>query len=246
MPDRLAKASRRAMVRARQGGSDGSYRNRRGGAVSAAATHVLWTCARTSGTVARIVLAESGLTHETRFVDLRANEHRTEAFLAVNPKRQVPALTLPDGSVLTEGPAIHVYAARVMPGARLMPEDTVGFAHALEWLCWCAWTLGSAVQPAFLPGRFVGAAEAEAAVRDAARMRLVEAMAFADRSLAGKATLLGTETPTAPDHYLAILTIFAARFGVEVAGLADLQRHRAMITARPAVAAILAEEGLGG
>ena len=37
--------------------------------------HVLWTCRRTSGVVARIVLAESGLPHETRFVDLRAGEY---------------------------------------------------------------------------------------------------------------------------------------------------------------------------
>jgi glutathione S-transferase len=206
--------------------------------------HVLWTCPRTSGTVARIVLAESGLAHETRLIDLRAGEHRSEAFLAVNPKGQIPALTLPDGSVLTEGPAIHLYAARMMPGSALVPADTVGLAHALEWLCWCAWTLACAVQPAFLPGRFAGAAEAEGPVRDAARARLAEAMAFADRSLAGRATLLGTEAPTAPDHYLTVLTIFAARFGVEVAGLADLQRHRARITARPKVAAILAKEGL--
>ena len=79
--------------------------------------HVLWTCRRTSGVVARIVLAESGLPHETRFVDLRAGEHRAERYLAVNPKGEVPALALPDGSVLTEGPAIHLYAARAMPGA---------------------------------------------------------------------------------------------------------------------------------
>ena len=83
--------------------------------------HVLWTCRRTSGVVARIVLAESGLPHETRFVDLRAGEHRAEPYLAVNAKGEVPALALPDGSVLTEGPAIHLYAARAMPGARLMP-----------------------------------------------------------------------------------------------------------------------------
>lgn len=235
------------MVRPEFGGLHGRDRNardRRGRAVSAAGTHVLWTCARTSGTVARIVLAESGLPHETRFVDLRAGEHRTEAFLAVNPKGQVPALSLPDGAALTEGPAIHVYVGRMVPGSRLVPEDAAGMAHALEWLSWCAWTLGSAVQPAFLPGRFAGVAEAEAAVRDAARVRMAEAMAFADRSLAGRVTLLGTEAPTAPDYYLTILTIFAARSGVEVAGLADLQRHRALMAARPKVAAIIAEEGL--
>lgn len=209
--------------------------------------HVLWTCRRTSGVVARIVLAESGLPHETRFVDLRAGEHRAEPYLAVNAKGEVPALALPDGSVLTEGPAIHLYAARAMPGARLMPEEAVAFAHGVEWLCWCAWTLGTAVQPAFMPGKFTAGGEgAEGAVRSAAQMRLTQAAAVADRALAGKDTLLGTAEPTLADYYLAVITIFSAALGANLAGLAALARHRAMIAARPRVAAILADEGLGG
>lgn len=206
--------------------------------------HVLWTARRTSGTVARIVLAESGLDHETRFIDVHAGEHRTAAFRATNPKGQVPALSLPDGSVLTEGPAIQLHVARMAPGSGLMPADALGQARVMEWLCWCAWTLGRTIQPAFLPDRFVGEANAVGPVRDAARARFAEAMAHADRALGERGTLLGTEAPTAPDHYLMILAIFASRLGLDLSGHARLLRHRTTIAARPRVAAILADEGL--
>src|SRR3712207_8453012 len=49
------------------------------------------------------------LFRSTRFVNEDAGEHRTEAYLRVNPRGKVPALRLADGSVLAENVAIQCY-----------------------------------------------------------------------------------------------------------------------------------------
>ena len=49
---------------------------------------------------ARILLAEKGIAHETKIVDLAAGEHQSEAYRAVNPGLTVPALVLEDGTCL--------------------------------------------------------------------------------------------------------------------------------------------------
>jgi glutathione S-transferase len=44
------------------------------------------------------------------------------AFTAINPRQQLPALMLPDGTVVTEGPAILAHIADAHPDAGLIPK----------------------------------------------------------------------------------------------------------------------------
>jgi GST-like protein len=54
---------------------------------------------------------------------------------AVNPLRQVPALILPSGEIMTESAAILVYLADLHPEARLAPTpDNPGRAQYLRWM----------------------------------------------------------------------------------------------------------------
>ena len=59
----------------------------------------------------QMVLEEGGLEYELREVDIFAGEHRTPAFLAVNPAGYVPALITPEGEALHEAAAIMLYLA---------------------------------------------------------------------------------------------------------------------------------------
>ena len=59
----------------------------------------------------QMVLEEGGLPYELRDVDIRAGEHRRQAFLEVNPAGYVPALATPQGDVLHEAAAIMLYLA---------------------------------------------------------------------------------------------------------------------------------------
>ena len=55
-------------------------------------------------------------------LDLSANEHRSAAFLAMNPLGRVPALVLDDGRVLCETRAICTYLEGMYPQPNLMGE----------------------------------------------------------------------------------------------------------------------------
>jgi glutathione S-transferase len=54
----------------------------------------------------RIFLAEKGLEIPTRTVNLGEKEQFSAAYVAINPRRQVPALVLQDGTTIGEVPAI--------------------------------------------------------------------------------------------------------------------------------------------
>lgn len=59
----------------------------------------------------QMVLEEAGLPYELHVVDMAGQEHRSEAFLKINPAGYVPALVTPEGDVLHEAAAIMLYLA---------------------------------------------------------------------------------------------------------------------------------------
>ena len=68
-------------------------------------------------------IAEKGIVGiEQVTIDLAANEHKSEAFVAKNPLARVPALELDDGRVLCETRAICTYLEGLHPEPNLMGE----------------------------------------------------------------------------------------------------------------------------
>jgi glutathione S-transferase len=63
----------------------------------------------------RFFLAEKGLEIPTKTVDLGAKEQFSDAYVAINPRRQVPTLVLGDGTVIGEVPAIWRYIEEAYP-----------------------------------------------------------------------------------------------------------------------------------
>ncbi len=53
-----------------------------------------------------VLLEEIGAAYEKVLVDLEKEENRGAEFLAVNPLGQIPALILPDGTLMTESAAM--------------------------------------------------------------------------------------------------------------------------------------------
>lgn len=66
-------------------------------------------------------LKEAGADFEIIPVNIRAGEQNDADYGRVNPRRQVPALVLPDASVMTEGAAILLHIADAHPQSRLAP-----------------------------------------------------------------------------------------------------------------------------
>jgi len=88
-----------------------------------------------------IALHETGLPFEGVPISFAQRQHRTPAFLALNPEGKVPVLVA-GAEPLTEVAAILYYLARRAPAARLWPEgDLESEAQALSWMCFIASTL---------------------------------------------------------------------------------------------------------
>ena len=80
-------------------------------------------------------LEEAGAEYRLVEVDLQGGAHHSEEFLALNPRAQVPVLTLPDGTVLTESAAMMLHIADCHPEAGLFPPvGSVARARAYRWL----------------------------------------------------------------------------------------------------------------
>ncbi|MDE0457795.1 MAG: glutathione S-transferase family protein [Chromatiales bacterium] len=80
----------------------------------------------------RLLLELLGVEYEEVPVNLRNGENRTESFLALNPRGQVP--TLVDGEVTVwDSQAILVYLARRY-GQEWLPTDPVPMAEVMQWL----------------------------------------------------------------------------------------------------------------
>ena len=72
------------------------------------------------GRIVHWMLEEVGAPYETKVVDLEKREHKSPAYLAVNPMGKIPAIVHGD-TVVTETAAICAYLADAFPRAGLAP-----------------------------------------------------------------------------------------------------------------------------
>lgn len=85
----------------------------------------------------RLTAAMLGLELEEQVVDFAKGEHKTPAFLALNPNGALP--TLVDGDfALSESRAIMQYLVATKPESGLLPTDERGRADVLRWQFWDA------------------------------------------------------------------------------------------------------------
>lgn len=82
-----------------------------------------------ASTRVRIALNLKGLDWEYVSCNLRAGDHRSDAFLALNPQGLVPALELDDGKVLSQSLAIIEYLDETHREPPLLPADALGRAR---------------------------------------------------------------------------------------------------------------------
>ena len=88
---------------------------------------------KTSGAMAPEALFEEiGVEYEKIVIDTEKEEHRSAEFLAVNPMGQIPALVLPDGTLMTESAAILLQIVDQHPDAGLAPP--VGSSERAHFL----------------------------------------------------------------------------------------------------------------
>jgi glutathione S-transferase len=82
-------------------------------------------------------LTEADLPFELVKLDMTKGEHKSEAFLKINPNAKVPAL-VDEGKALYESAAICIHIAEKKPEKKLMPKAGT-FERSLvnQWLSFC-------------------------------------------------------------------------------------------------------------
>lgn len=81
----------------------------------------------------RMFAAEKGIELEMIDVDLGTREQMSDEFKAINPRLQVPALLLDDGTLLTESVAICRYLEETHPEPPLFGAGALGKATVELW-----------------------------------------------------------------------------------------------------------------
>jgi glutathione S-transferase len=186
-----------------------------------------------------IALLEAGLPYDLVKVDLRAKKLESgDDYFKVNPKGQVPALTLDSGELVTEGPVIVQMIADKAAGKNLAPaRDTAERYKLLEWLNYITTELHKNLGPMFSP---VLADDAKAFFKD----RAMGKFKYLETQLAGRDYLMGKQF-TVADGYLFTMLMWATdRLNFDLSGLPNLLAYKARIAARPKVQEAMTREGL--
>jgi glutathione S-transferase len=161
-----------------------------------------------------IALHEIGVEFAGKPVSFSRQEHRSAAYLALNPEGKVPTLLVEDRP-LTEVAAILFYLARRFREARLLPaSDSEAEAHVLSWMSFIASTLH--------PARRQGL--------DHAR----RIYGLADRRLRDRDWAVGSYS-IADIHLFRLFWRFRNSFALAADEMPSLCRHHDRMMERPAV-----------
>ena len=126
--------------------------------------------------------AEIGVEYEVRDLDARNDEHRREAYSAINPHRKMPTLEVEGGEIITESVAILLTLDERHREAELLPPPgSKERAQALRWILFIATEMYPMVEIIDYPDRFASSADGADAIRKRAdellrqRWRVIEA-----------------------------------------------------------------------
>lgn len=188
----------------------------------------------------RAVAAELGIELEIVDVDLRKGEHKSEAYLALNPNGKVPVLV--DGDFkLWESRAINTYLASLKPERGLYPDDAKRRALVDQWTYWHAVHLSPATQRVVferLLKTMFGMGEPDESAIEAQLKELAQLLPVLDANLADKDWVAG-ELSIA-DFALASTFVFRQGAGIGLDATPNIEAWLQRMEARPSWQAAIA------
>jgi GST-like protein len=146
----------------------------------------------------------------------------------VNPLRQVPALVLSSGEIMTESAAILIHLADLHPQARLAPA--VGDPQRAQYLRWMTYVSAAIYGLVWIidhPARVVDGKGQEEMVAARIRDRRADCWRMMDGQIAPGRYILGDELSVL-DLYVAVISRFApgrARFYTSAPKMAEIVRR---------------------
>ena len=187
-----------------------------------------------------IILEELEEIFEAHIVNLPAGDHFRPEYVAINPKSTIPALVRPDGSVLTEVPAIAYWLGRTRGKGKLWPKDPEGETRAVELMTYVTGTVhGQGFARVFAPGTFARDPALHPAVQSQGREIVTRCFEIINESLAGQEQVTG-------EYSVADPILFYVEFWADKTDIPlppTLAAHYRRMLSRQAVQQVLREEG---
>ncbi len=206
----------------------------------------LFVSPRACSLACHIALEESGLPFTIKVVKIREGQHRTAAYLGINPWGKIPAM-LVDGEVLTEAHAILSLIGDLAPPQKnLLPrDDPIQRAHAHEWMNFLSGTVHIAFRPLFRPNYLLGDESLYPKLREVGVPTFQKTLLEVERRLSANRWALGDDYSVV-DPYLFVFYMWSQREDVvEYAPKLPLWKdHWERIYARPTTQRALVTEGI--
>ena len=190
-----------------------------------------------------IMLEEIAAPYELVLVDSTKNEHKSAAYLALNPAGVIP--TLVDGAtVVTETAAIMLHLADTFPDCQLIaPLQTAERATCYRWLIYMTNTLQAELMHYFYPERLGG--EQSALIKTNATTRIMSMLDILEAEFVrhGGTYLLGAHYGIA-DIFLFMMCRWTRNMPNPARNRIHLNQFLIMMSERPAVIRAHAQEQL--
>lgn len=196
------------------------------------------TCALAS----HIALRDAGAPYELKRVDFSKKEQQSAAYLEVNPKGRVPALSTPRG-ILTETPAMLAFIAQSFPAAKLAPiDDPFAFAEVQAFNSYLCSTVHVAHAHRMRGSRWADEESSFADMRRKVPHTVGACFEMIETRMLRGPWVFG-DAYTIADPYLFTLAEWLEADGVDLSRIPRVMAHRARMAERPAVRQALAEQG---
>jgi GST-like protein len=206
-------------------------------------TYTLYGDIGSGSAMVEMALAEAGQIADLRGVPLKGDHQLRAEYRAINPLGRIPALVLPDGTVLTEHLAILVTIADRHPGAALLPPPGHALrAVALRWMAVMAGEAYPHVTRWDYPARFSPDEAAAPGIKDRALAMFREVLRVVEdhAGLSGdpqRPFLLGARFSLA-DIPVAVMSRWCGGRAWTPANLPRIEALAQAVAARPRIAAI--------
>jgi glutathione S-transferase len=196
--------------------------------------YALHGTAKTGTCAVQAALAEAGAPYEQIEVTTRKGDHLTADYRRINPRQQVPALRLPDGTIMTEGAAMLLHIGDAHPAKRLVPPPgSSARAQHDRWLIYFAVNVYEGELRKLFAARYTDDPHGAAAVQRAANEYVDRHYLIFERALSGAPYTFGDQF-TVLDIYVWMLAQWLdgpwlLRECPRIAMLADAVKARPLI-----------------
>lgn len=202
-------------------------------------SYIIYGAPGSGSGIVEAACAELGVEYEVRDLDARNDEHRGEAYAAVNPHRKMPTIEAEDGEIITESVAILLALdERHRDAGLLPPPGSKARAQALRWMVFIATEMYPMVEIIDYPERFSTSVDGAAAMRRRAHDILLQRWRILEANVSG--------SPYCVESGFSATDLYITKFSVWLDGawrrehLPKVDALTRAVLARPGLAAVWA------